>query len=608
MAGLIPQTFIDDLLARADIVDVVESRVKLRKTGKNYSGLCPFHNEKTPSFTVEPDKQFYYCFGCGAGGNAIGFVMNYENLDFPEAIENIAHGMGLEVPREQTSSGQGRQRKEAQEGLYDILKRAATWYQGQLRSHAERQRAIDYLKGRQLSGEIARDFGLGFAPPGWDNLLQALGDTEARRKLLVDAGLLIEAADNPRRPLYDRFRDRIIYPIRDRRGRVIAFGGRVLGDDKPKYLNSPETEVFHKGRELYGLYEARRKLRTFERVLMVEGYMDVIALAQHGIYNAAATLGTATSASHLQTLFKLTPEVVFCFDGDQAGRTAAWRALEQVMPLMEDGRQARFLFLPEGEDPDTQVRKSGASGFNERVRQATSLAEFFFESLGTQVDMNTLEGRARLGSLAMPLVKQLPKGIFRQLILDQLSRITGTDIRSLFEADPSAPGPAPSMISTPSGNTPQMPRPGQARMMVTTRPQPASACMKAINLVLLDPAIATVDMDPELEEVDSPDMALLLQVIALAKRHPGSSTYQLLGRVYGTPLGAQLTQLLNREHITPPEGIAREFNDILAHLLSTHRRRKRHTQMLEEARHKLLRRRQGQDQPPPGGQAGGASQ
>jgi DNA primase len=302
MAGLIPQPFIDDLLARVDIVDVVESRIKLRKTGKNYSGLCPFHNEKSPSFTVEPDKQFYYCFGCGAGGNAIGFVMNYENLDFPEAIESIAHGMGLEVPRESVGSAAAQQqRKAVQENLYDILKSAATWYQRQLRTHPERQRAVDYLKGRQLSGEIARDFGLGFAPPGWDNLLQALGETDHRKQLLVEAGLLIEAADNPRRPLYDRFRDRIIYPIRDRRGRVIGFGGRVLGDDKPKYLNSPETEVFHKGRELYGLYEARRKLRKFDRVLIVEGYMDVIALFQHDIHNAVATLGTATSASHLQT-------------------------------------------------------------------------------------------------------------------------------------------------------------------------------------------------------------------------------------------------------------------------------------------------------------------
>lgn len=380
MAGMIPQSFIDDLLARVDIVDVIDARITLKKTGKNYSGLCPFHNEKTPSFSVEPEKQFYYCFGCGAGGNAIGFVMNYENLDFPDAIENIAAQMGIEVPREESSVLQ--KVREKNQSIYDVLQQSARYYQAQLRQHPQRTRAVEYLKSRGLSGEIARDFALGYAPPGWGNLLQAIGTSEQQKKALLNAGMLIENPDNKSHPLYDRFRDRIIYPIRDSRGRIIAFGGRVLGDDKPKYLNSPETPVFHKGEELYGLYEARKNTRKLERIVIVEGYMDVIALAQNDIPYCVATLGTATSTAHLRRLFKLVPEVVFCFDGDNAGRDAAWRAFEQVLPLMEDGRTARFLFLPEGEDPDSQVRRIGKSEFVRNLSEATQLAEFFFESLG----------------------------------------------------------------------------------------------------------------------------------------------------------------------------------------------------------------------------------
>ena len=351
MAGRIPQKFLDDLLDRVDIVEVVDRRVKLKKTGKNYSARCPFHEEKTPSFSVNPDKQFYYCFGCGAGGNALGFVMDYENVDFLQAVETLAGSLGLEIPREQARGGNAQpNRDEGSKTLYAMLEAAAQYYQKQLRTHPQARRAVDYLKQRGLTGHIAKRFDLGFAPPGWDNLLQALGTDDAQRKLLMDAGMLVQ---NEAGRTYDRFRDRVIFPIRDQRGRIIAFGGRVLGDDKPKYLNSPETSVFSKGRELYGLYQARQANRKLERVLVVEGYMDVIALAQHDITQASATLGTATSQTHLERLYRLTPEVVFCFDGDAAGRKAALRALEATLPCMEDGRQARFLFLDEGEDPDT---------------------------------------------------------------------------------------------------------------------------------------------------------------------------------------------------------------------------------------------------------------
>src|SRR5690606_2054633 len=344
MAGLIPQNFIDSLLDRVDIVEVVDHRVKLKKTGRNYSACCPFHQEKTPSFTVSPDKQFYYCFGCGATGNALGFVMAHERLGLVEAVGQLAARAGLDVPREQLSPEAERQ-QQRQHTLYDQLAAASDWYCAQLKAAPE---AIDYLKRRGLSGRTARDYRIGFAPPGWQPLLQALGADDESVTRLIEAGLVID--ENGKR--YDRFRHRIMFPIRDTRGRVIAFGGRVLGTDKPKYLNSPETAVFHKGRELYGLYEARQAGARTDRLLVVEGYMDVVMLAEHGIRQAVACLGTALTYGHLERLFRHTSEVIFCFDGDAAGLKAAHRALETCLPALHDGRLVRFMFLPDGEDPD----------------------------------------------------------------------------------------------------------------------------------------------------------------------------------------------------------------------------------------------------------------
>ncbi len=451
-----------------------------------------------------------------------------------------------------------------------------------MRLHPDKQRAVDYLKKRGLTGEIARDFALGYAPPGWSNLLETVGTDETLKKALLNAGMLIENPDNKKHPLYDRFRDRIIYPIRDNRGRVIAFGGRVLGEDKPKYLNSPDTPVFHKGEELYGLYEARRNTRKLERFLIVEGYMDVIALTQHEISYAVATLGTATSTSHLRRLFKLVPEVVFCFDGDDAGREAAWRALEQVLPLMEDGRTARFLFLPDGEDPDTHVRKVGNGAFSKQVGSATQLAEFFFQALGEKVDMNSLEGRARLGKMALPYIDKIPRGIYHQLILDQLGLITGVDPVRLGSMGNTLPCLPTAMDTVSVRNQPP----------VRKRQVDKSVCMKAVNLILLKPpVVVTIGDEEELAEIDAPDIGLLLQVIALAKQHPASSTPELLGRIYATPLGSQLTHLLNREQITPAEGIEQEFREILNYLLEGHRRRQSHHSFLEAARQKLHSRR-----------------
>ncbi|MGI1680080.1 MAG: DNA primase [Cellvibrionaceae bacterium] len=432
MTSLIPQPFIDDLLDRVDIVEMIDARVKLKKSGKNYSACCPFHEEKTPSFTVTQDKQFYYCFGCGASGNAIGFLMGYDRLNFPEAVEQLAKQCGLELPREERrSSPEQIAREKDRKSIYSLLETAGNFYKHQLRIHPSKQKPISYLQNRGLSGEIARDFGIGYAPPGWDNLLKAIGSEQEDQRLLVESGMLVSPDDSNK--MYDRFRDRIIFPIRDVRGRVIGFGGRVLGDDKPKYLNSPESPVFHKGEELYGLYEAREQSSSLKRLLVVEGYMDVVALAQFGIDYAVATLGTACRADHLVKAFKYTQEIVFCFDGDNAGRMAARRALEASLPVMTDGRQVKFLFLPEGEDPDTLVRQIGAEKFTHLIEHALPLEDFFFDVLTEDLDARSLEGRARLSKLAAPQLNQLPTGVYRELMFNQLAKRTGLEKHTLLE-------------------------------------------------------------------------------------------------------------------------------------------------------------------------------
>jgi len=448
LASRIPQSFIDDLLDRTDIVDLVDGHVKLKKTGRNYSACCPFHKEKTPSFSVAPDKQFYYCFGCGAGGNAIGFLMQLENLNFPEAVEELAGKAGLTVPKDDSitskaASAASQAKTQARNQAYDLLNQASQYYQSQLRRHPDREKAVTYLKGRGLNGQIAQRFGVGYAPAGWQNLMQELAPKIEQEQALIDAGMLVEKEENKRR--YDRFRDRIMFPIKDYKGRIIAFGGRVLGDDKPKYLNSPETIVFHKQKELYGLYEARQHERNLKRIMVVEGYMDVVALAQHNINYAVATLGTSTSSFHLERIFKLVSEVVFCFDGDAAGLKAADRAMHTCLPFMEDGRQARFLLLPDGEDPDSLVRQEGNDKLTARIIDATPLSDFLFQRLGQDLDPHNLEHRAKLATDASPLIAIIPKGIMRSMMHARLSKITGLDKDTLAELSAlKAPTPAPS--------------------------------------------------------------------------------------------------------------------------------------------------------------------
>ncbi len=439
----IPQPFIDDLINRIDIVDVVDKRVKLKKTGKNYSACCPFHNEKTPSFTVSQDKQFYYCFGCGATGNAIGFVMDFDKVSFVDSIEMLASNAGMQVPKEDPKKSNGRPKQDFK-SLYALLDKCATYFIDHLKEHPDRQKAIKYLKERGLSGQIAKDFKLGYAPKGWDNLLTKLGTDAADRKALTTTGMVIEHEEDNKR--YDRFRQRIMFPILDIRGRTIGFGGRVLGEENrvgpdgkkikgsgPKYLNSPETPVFYKGKELYGLYQARQAHRELTSLLVVEGYMDVIALAQYGIRNAVATLGTACGEEHLKLAFKYTNTVVFCFDGDKAGRTAAKRALENSLPVMVDGYQIKFLFLPEGQDPDTLIRQIGHERFNELIKRGTPLEEFFFSALSEGLDIQTMSGKARLSKLAAPLLHKLPKSVYRELMFELLAQRTGLNQEILQE-------------------------------------------------------------------------------------------------------------------------------------------------------------------------------
>ncbi len=619
MAGLIPQSFIDDLLNRTDIVDVVSSRVQMKKAGKNYTACCPFHKEKTPSFSVSPDKQFYYCFGCGAGGNALGFIMDHDNLDFPQAVEELAKAAGMEIPREE-SGRPHKPRQPTDSPLYPLLTAAAEFYRQALKSHPARKAAVDYLKGRGLTGEIARDFGLGFAPPGWDNLYKHLSSDTLQQKAMIDAGLLVENAETGKR--YDRFRDRVMFPIRDSRGRIIAFGGRVLGDDKPKYLNSPETPVFHKGQELYGLFEARKFNRSLDEIIVVEGYMDVIALAQQGLRNAVATLGTATSEEHMKRLFRVVPSVLFCFDGDQAGRNAAWRALEATLPCLQDGRRARFLFLPEGEDPDTLVRSEGTDAFKARINQhAQPLADYFFQQLTEEADPRSLEGKAHMATLAAPLIDKVPGANLRALMRQRLSEITGLTsetVSQLAQKAPAAPQPAydpgidydampdysdfqqPDSYLPQQEWTPKKPGAGgkkwenkpwdkkgkrggereQAWIPVGVEPP----TLTALRTLLHHPQLAKkVEDAGHFAAEDQTNNQLLIALVEAVQKNPKLSSIQLLSRWHGTEQGRLLQRLLDKEWIIDADNLEQQFFDTITSL-SARQRERNLEQLLRKAR------------------------
>ncbi|MCL4471341.1 MAG: DNA primase [Gammaproteobacteria bacterium] len=491
---MIPQSFIQDLLNRLDIVDVVDRYVPLKKAGANYVACCPFHSEKSPSFSVSPTKQFYHCFGCGAHGSAIGFVMEHQGLGFVEAVEELARSVGLTVPKEDS----GRYERKAEgdfEALSEAMQLATHYYRDELkRSEA----AIAYLKKRGLSGEIAARFGIGYAPGGWQNLAAPFPDYQS--KTLVQAGLVIEGEGKR----YDRFRDRIMFPILNQKGAVIGFGGRVLETGEPKYLNSPETPLFEKGRELYGLFQARQAIRAAGKVLVVEGYMDVVALAQHGVEYAVATLGTATTPVHVQKLLRQSDNVVFCFDGDTAGRKAAWRALENSLALVGDEKSIRFLFLPQGEDPDSYVRKEGKAAFEAQLEAALPLSEFLLRELAAGVDMKTLEGRAHFLKLAQPLVQQVAAPALRLMLQQKLAELSGISRNELDGLMPvkSAvkPTAAPSRVS---------------------RKPLQSLVRKLLQSLLSQPSLG-VDFDMRLAGGDSDEARTLSALLDFIARHPES--------------------------------------------------------------------------------------
>jgi DNA primase len=585
MAGLIPQTFIDDLLDRVDIVDVVNSRVPLKKTGKSHKACCPFHEEKSPSFTVAQDKQFYYCFGCGAGGNALSFIMEFDRIDFLPAVELLAKNVGMEIPREAVANPKAKQHRD---DLYSVVTEADNFYRQKLRS-AEAKPVVEYLKGRGLTGKIAAQFGIGYAPHGWDNLLKVAGTSEEKVKLLADSGMLVVKPEEKKQ--YDRFRHRIMFPIRDQRGRTLGFGGRVLDDSTPKYLNSPETPIFHKGRELYGLYEARQALKEIPYLLMVEGYMDVIALAQFGIHNAVATLGTALTENHLQKLFRYTSEIVFCFDGDSAGRRAASRSLDIALPEMRDGVTAKFLFLPEGEDPDTMVRNLGAEKFQTQIQNATPLSEFLFEEMAEGIDIETGEGKAKLSKLIAPKINQIPAGVFKQLMLEELSRKTSIAVDDLKTyvgshatkaSQPIEPSPTYNEESS-SQNWEPAPVPAEDDYGVSEL-SPIEKTSK-IRLTPIKHLTALLINHPQLaEHVDSTklldsssdtDTQLFLKLLNVVQSNPQYKPSHIFAYWHGTYSGSQETQILQdlagSELYHPPSGTGRddnqEFCDALSHVL-----------------------------------------
>ncbi|GJJ80396.1 DNA primase [Pasteurella canis] len=539
MKGSIPRTFIDDLLAKTDIVELINARVKLKKAGRDYQACCPFHHEKTPSFTVSQKKQFYHCFGCGAHGNAISFLMEYDKLEFVEAIEELAGMLGLEIPRENKAQFHGKQiGYQTKRNLYELMQEIAQFYQQQLTLHIPAQ---SYLQQRGVSSEIIERFQIGFVPNTFDSILQHFAKTKDDQQKLFDLGML---SRNDRGDIYDRFRHRIMFPIRDRRGRTIAFGGRVLNDDKPKYLNSPESATYHKGNELYGLFEALQCNESPEMLLVVEGYMDVVALAQFGIDYAVASLGTATTAEQIQLLFRSTEQAICCYDGDRAGREAAWRAFENALPYLEDGRQLKFIFLPDGEDPDSFIRQYGKTGFEDYIKKAQSLSEFLFSSLTPQVDFSTKEGKAKLAALAIPLIKKIPGEMLRLSLRNTLAQKLGILDQAQLE----------SMIPTYS----------EVKIHHQAQTVKHTPMRLLIGLLLQNPELAQLvpNLTP-LRVLNESGLELFEKLTALCQEKIGITTGQILEYWRDTEYSKALEILAFWDHLVEDEKIEETFKDTL---------------------------------------------
>jgi DNA primase len=593
MAGRIPQAFIDDIVARSDIVEVIGARVPLKKSGREFKANCPFHNEKSPSFWVSPDKQFYHCFGCGAHGTVIGFLMQYEKMEFLDAVADLAQRAGMELPREAAEA-----REPGGVDLHDITSKAARFFAQNL---ADNPRALAYVERRGIDAKTAENFALGYAPDAWDALLNRFGSHDEERRRLLQVGLIVERdtrGGERAAGYYDRFRDRLMFPIRDSRGRVIGFGGRVLDKGDPKYLNSPETPLFHKGRELYGLYEARRAHADFKRLMIVEGYMDVVRLHQAGITYAVATLGTATTQEHLNKVFRHTSEVVFCFDGDRAGRAAAWRALENALPMARDGRELKFMFLPEGHDPDTLVAAEGREAFEARLKTALQLSEYLLQHLTADIDLAHDEGRAKLKALATPLFAKIPAGIYRELLADRLAttiRMPATKLkeylfaaaavgRTAQPAEPNAGGHGQTMLGKVRADAGRggVGHNGAGRSSVGR----GNLLSQAIALVLHHPAAARqVSQIEALAKLDRPGVSVLKELLEEAAAMSEPSTAMLLERWRGRPEHRRLCELAlgGQDLVADPAGTAKELQMAVEKLLEEYGPGRRMDDLLRKA-------------------------
>lgn len=583
MAGTIPREFIDEVLAYTDIVELIDTRVPLKRSGSNHMACCPFHGEKTPSFSVSQPKQFYHCFGCGASGDAIRFLMEYEHQSFVEAVEELAQMAGLQVPKIAYTNEPQKQAPEQ----FELLDQVSNYYQYQLTHHPKSQQVQDYVKQRGLSPEVIKTFGLGFSPPGWDNVLNVIGAGDQKKiQALFDTGMLIKrdedgaAASSSKAPWYDRFRERLMFPIRDRRGRTIAFGGRILGDGKPKYLNSPETRLFHKGQELYGLFELKQALRKIERILVVEGYMDVVSLAQFGVNYSVATLGTATTAEHLQKLFRLCDDVFFCFDGDRAGRDAAWRAMNNALPAIKPGKQARFMFLPDGEDPDTLVRQKGKAGFEAEMDKAMTFSEFFFDNLMQQVNMESLDGRSKLIDLSKPYLEKIQEGAFQTLMIARLSELAEIDQTSLL---PLLGIKSASVASTVSRE--KRFNHSSARI----QQQGPSPVKKAIAYLLQHPYLAEKAGDPgRFASLELADISVFMQLLDLLQNDPHLTMARVLANWQNTEQHQFLTELASEPLLIDDEqAISCEFDELLQ-LFTRQYQQQRFTQLQRKERQQGL--------------------